>query len=165
MTSESQPFYSSRQAHCYHLHPNCACWLQCTWSVPSGPIQPSRTAWCPHPASLWALTLAGRASVEAVLAVGALGNTACRRAGEQVRWAGAAPSPPTMDPPVLTPMRKLRRPSGLSSGSPPCLVASPEMPGSLAESFCGWEREEQSQGPCASPRTPPQQAPQPGPYL
>lgn len=34
-------------------------------------------------------------------------------------------------------MRRLRRPSGLSSGSTPGLSASPEMPGSLAESFWG----------------------------
>lgn len=56
-------------------------------------------------------------------------------------------------PHLLTPMRRLRRPSGLSSGSTPGLGASPEMmPGSLAESFWGREREGHSQGLCASPQ-------------
>lgn len=66
--------------------------------------------------------------------------------------------PPAGLPPVLTPRRRLRRPSGLSSGSNPDLGASPEMPGSLAESFwgTGWG---QSQGPCVPPGAPPSQPP------
>lgn len=54
----------------------------------------------------------------------------------------AHPPPNTGLGPVLTPRRRLRRPSGLSSGSVPGLRASPEMPGSLVESFwggAGWE--------------------------
>lgn len=99
----------------------------------------------------WALTFAGGLSVGGVGAAGVLGNTACRGAKHRERVGSSAPHPGPAPPhpavgllPVLTPSRRLRRPSGLSSG------ASPEVPASLAESFWGMAQG-QNQGHCLCP--------------
>lgn len=89
-----------------------------------------------------ALTFAGGLSAGGVVAAGVLGNTACRGTEHRERVGSGPPTPEAQAPhhpamgllPVLTPSRRLRRPSGLSSS------ASPEVPASLAESFWGMAR-------------------------
>lgn len=73
-------------------------------------------------------------------AAGALGNTAYG-GGKWMGEEGTGSRGGCLSPrnagltPVLTPRRRLRRPSGLSSGSTPGLGASPERPASLVDSF------------------------------
>lgn len=87
------------------------------------------------------------------------------RASKQVRsHRRGGPAPQMWFSSVLTPRRRLRRPSGLSSGSDPGLGASPEMPGSLAGSFWGWRwGGGRIKAPVPLPRTPPHPAPVPVP--
>ena len=148
------------QCHRHHSHRGLPAQGGGCGEPQAGARKPGRMAWCPRPAPL---------GTDVCRETFCMGCGGCRRPGEhglQGReqraelstgggWGPARPPPPCSGLlSVLTPSRRLRRPSGLSSGT------SPEVPASLVESW-GTARGQHQGRACVLPGGPPRPAPHP----